>query len=268
VQLRTGAKLAPGARLHVTAVGVSQYNTQHAAHLRLKYADKDAKDVLSALVSSQSGLYAQVLDQALTNGDATRKGVFDAVNRMRSNMRASRDKNNTAVFMFSGHGAMINDEYYLLPHDVDARDNDQIETTAIPVAQLRKRLRVLSRYGKVLVLLDACRSGAATVEGDDIDVDGGQLRAQLAGLPNITVLTSSSSSAPSYEHPAWENGAFTEVLLRALGKDGDTNRNSLISVSELMDYMNANLPRITKRQGAQKPGIEVRFQSEIFVSGL
>jgi len=268
VQLRTGSKLAPGSRLHVTAVGVSNYNAQHAAHLRLKYAAKDAKDVLSALISSQSGLYAQVLDQALTDGDATRKGVFDAINRMRSNMRASRDTNNTAVFMFSGHGALIRNEYYLLPHDVDARDPDQIEISAVPVSQLRDRLRVLSRYGKVLVLLDACRSGAATAEGDELGIDGGQLRAQLAGLPNITVLTSSGSEAPSFEDRSWENGAFTEVLLQALGKQGDADRNSLISVSELMDYMNENLPALTAKHGRQKPGIEVRFQSEIFVSGL
>ena len=268
VMLRTGAKLAPGAKLHVVAVGVSEYNTDHAAHLRLKYAAKDATDVLSALINSQSGLYAQVLDQALTNADATRKGVFSAINRMRSNMRNSRDANNTAVFMFSGHGALINGEYYLLPHDVDARDLDQIETTAIPVAQLRKRLRVLSRYGRVLVLLDACRSGAASADGDTLAIDGGVLRTQLAGLANVTVLTSSGSAQPSYEDAAWENGAFTEVLLRGLGRTADTNNNSLISMSELSSYLHDHLPRLTQAKGRQVPGMEVRFESEVFASNL
>lgn len=38
-------------------------------------------------------------------------------------------------------------------------------------------------------------------------VDGGALRGALAGLANVTVLTSSSSAAPSLEHEDWQNGA-------------------------------------------------------------
>ena len=42
-----------------------------------------------------------------------------------------------------------------------------------------------------------------------------QLRSALAGLANVTVLSSSDSTQPSsYESKDWENGAFTKVFLR------------------------------------------------------
>jgi uncharacterized caspase-like protein len=80
------------------------------------------------------------------------------------------------------------------------------------------------------------------------------------------VLTSSSSAAPSVERDEWQNGAFTWVLLRALGKDADADQNGLISMTELTGYLSEQLPRLTA--GAQQPGMEVRFQSEVFVSDL
>ncbi len=267
VQQRTNSKLAPGARLHVVSVGVSEYD-QNAAHLRLTFAHKDAIDVISALINTQSGLYAQVLDQQITNKEATREHVLDALQAMRRNMAARSGGSDLAVFHFSGHGALINGSYYLLPHDVDARTPDKISNTAIPIDQLKREFAEIGQHGRLLVLLDACHSGASSSDGSVLSVDGGQLRAALAGLANVTVLTSSSSAKPSYESKEWENGAFTKVFLRALGPDADTDRNGLISMTELTTYMSEQLPMLTREKGEQHPGMEVRFQSEMFVSGL
>ena len=54
VQIRTGSAKAPGARLHVLAIGVSDYGAK-AAGLALKFAHKDAEDVASALLNTQGG---------------------------------------------------------------------------------------------------------------------------------------------------------------------------------------------------------------------
>jgi hypothetical protein len=48
VQRITGSTKAPGARLHVLTIGVSDYGDK-ATDLRLKFADRDAQDVASAL---------------------------------------------------------------------------------------------------------------------------------------------------------------------------------------------------------------------------
>lgn len=216
VQVRTNSRLPPGARLHL--VGVGDYGAA-ARHLRLEYADDDVTDIANALVNTQSGLYAEVRPQVLTDGNATRERVLAALDSVYKQLAA--DGNDLTVFHFSGHGALLGregrEQYYLLPHDVDATNRQQLRNTALPVSDLRDRLAELGQRGRVLVLLDACHSGAATGTGDALAVVGRALRSALAGLANVTVLTSSGSEHPSVEHKDWQNGAFTEVLLRALG---------------------------------------------------
>ena len=82
VQKATGAAVAPGARLHVLAIGINEYGDK-ATELRLKFAAKDANDIASALLATQGsefnklgGLYAQVLIQYLHDSDADRAGNY------------------------------------------------------------------------------------------------------------------------------------------------------------------------------------------------
>ena len=119
VQLLTNSRVPPGAKLHVLAIGVSHYNEQHGAHLRLKFAQKDAQDVIAALGSTQDGLYVAGSRQYLADEDATRGTILRGLATLRAAM-TSRD--DLAVVQFSGHGAMVDGELYLLPQNVDARD--------------------------------------------------------------------------------------------------------------------------------------------------
>ena len=102
VQIRTGAAKAPGARLHVLAIGVSDYGAK-AAGLALKFSHKDAEDVASALLNTQGGgLYAEVLPQFLVDGAATRDSIFGAFEAMELNMARGAGQD-MAVVLFSGH---------------------------------------------------------------------------------------------------------------------------------------------------------------------
>ena len=80
------------------------------------------------------------------------------------------------------------------------------------------------------------------------------------------MLTSANSEQVSVEKPEWQNGAFTEVLPQAFGREADANRDGLLSTAGLTDYIAEHLPRLTG--GEQTPGIEVRFRSEVLFSGL
>lgn len=170
-----------------------------------------------------------------------------------------------AVVHFSGHGAMIEGSLYLLPFDVDARDPVGIKTSGIEISALRRELNLLASKGRVLVLLDACRAGAATMGGTDITLDSNAVRKILAG-GNITVLTSSAASEPSREYDELENGAFTEALIEALGRAADDDHNGVVSMTELADYLTARIPHLT--DNAQTPGIELHFQRTVFAAGL
>jgi hypothetical protein len=170
--------------------------------------------------------------RVLSDKDAPRGGILRGLATMREAMAKSEPGRDLAVFYFSGHGALIDGEFYLLPQDVDVGDPVAITTTALPTSMLRRQLEGLGQYGRVLVLLDARRSGGAMANGQALTVDAARLRRALVG-PNITVLTSSTSAQLSRENPDWGNGAFTEIFLEALGSRADANKNGLISLSEL-----------------------------------
>ncbi len=86
VQIATGSAKAPGARLHVLTIGVSDYGDK-ASDLRLKFAHRDAQDVASALVNTQGGgLYAEVMPTFLHDRTADKPGIFEALAAMERNM--------------------------------------------------------------------------------------------------------------------------------------------------------------------------------------
>jgi hypothetical protein len=265
-QRRLNSAIKPGTQLHVLAVGVGDYNKEKAEHLRLKFADEDAWDVASALFNTQGSLYAKVNPQILRNGEATRAGIFRALDTIQKAMQ----QDDVAVFHFSGHGARVGDALFLLPYEVDPRDSAGIEGSAVEIEALRKKLLQLAERGRVLVLLDACRSGATTEDRADTAVDASQLRTALAAA-NVTVLTSSSGTENSIEDEKWQNGAFTQVFLDALGQDADRDHNSVVSMTELTRYITDGVPRLVHEvdpEREQTPGVEVRFEHTIFAAGL
>lgn len=266
VQLRTNSTVPPGTQLHVLAIGVGDYNEAHAKSLRLKFADDDAHDITAALVDTQKDLYADVTWQVLRNEEASKRGIFHALDTLVKDMK----QDDVAVVFFSGHGALVDNELYLLPYEVDVRDNSAIKATAIGISALRLELRRLSKRGRVLVLLDACRSGAATADGTDLTVDADWLRVALA-TTNVSVLTSSSGKENSLEDATWKNGAFTEVFLEALGQKADTDKNGVIGMTELTRYLTAGVPRLVHQirpKWHQTPDGVLRFQGTIFIAGL
>jgi uncharacterized caspase-like protein len=271
VQLATKSAKAPGARLHVLTIGISDYGDK-ATHLRLEFADKDARDVASALVNTQGGvfnrlgsLYAEVLPMFLPDRNADKAGIAEAFASMQRNMAKGDAGQDLAVVMFSGHGTVIDDRFYLLPYGVDAGTPARLKASAIPASEFQAEVAKLAQHGRVLVLLDACRSGAITADGSKLATDADSLR-RLMSSSNVTVLTSSQADKLSREDKTWGNGAFTKVLLEAFGRAADTDNNGLISMTELTTYLSTRLPALTG--GDQRPGMDLRFQSDIFVAGL
>ncbi len=260
-QRRLNSAIKPGAQLHVLAIGISDYNEEHAKQLRLQFADRDASEVASALLNTQGSLYAKVNPQFLLDKEANRAGIFRALDTIEKTMQ----KDDVAVIDFSGHGALIGGKLYLLPYEVDTTDAVSIKASAIEVGELATELRALGDRGRVLVLLDACHSGETTMDGGAMTVDAGLLRAALA-TNNVTVLTSSSSNEVSREDPKWGHGAFTKAFLDALGSAADTDHNGVISMTELTSYLTAEVVRLT--DGQQTPGVEMRSTRTIFAAGL
>jgi len=256
IMLRTNSRLPPGIKLHLLAIGISAYNEDYAKNLRLQFADRDARDLASAVVNTQASLYADVRPHVLLDKDATKERILDELRKMREGMEPGG--NDLAVVHFSGHGALVDGRLYLLPYDVDARSPVKIQSKGLSIDDFRHELVKIAERGRVLVLLDACHSGAMTMDGTSLPMDSTILRTELAAA-NITVLTSSSGSEVSREDSAWQHGAFTKALLDAFDDPAaDINRNGLISTNGLSAYIVNHVPSLTG--GAQTPGMEIRYR--------
>jgi uncharacterized caspase-like protein len=176
--------------------------------------------------------------------------------------------NDLAVVMFSGHGVVLGEgetaEFYLLPHGADVASESRIRGSGISGTELRGQIAALAGFGRVLVLLDTCSSGAAMADGRPLGA-GRERVLSLAGK-NVTVLASSAATEVSRERAEWRNGAFTEALLEALGQDGDRDGNGMVSVAELTDYVARRLPVLSG--DTQAPSNEARFDGDLFASGF
>jgi uncharacterized caspase-like protein len=222
--------------------------SQGAGGRRTRAGRADGNDVASALFATQGsefnkkgGLYAEVKIQYLHDGEADRAAIYRALGFMKANMARDAAGQDLAVILFSGHGAIIDDRFYLLPYGVDARTPADLKASAISANDLHGEVAELAKYGRVLVLLDACHSGAVTGDGTTLTSNADLLRLTIAAS-NVTVLTSSTSNEFYREDDKWINGAFTKVLLDALGKEADQNHDGLISMSDLTRYVSTHQP--------------------------
>jgi WD40 repeat protein len=270
VKLATGADEAPGPRLYVLTIGIDDYGDK-AASLHLNFATRDAEELASALVATQGdaskggGLYAKVIPQYLHDKTANREGIFGAIDLIEQNMSKDVPGQDLAVILFAGHGAIVDGRFYLLPHGVNASTMSSIKASGIWANEFQSELADLAQYGHVLVLIDACHSGAVTGDGSTLASNAELLRQTIA-TENVSVLTSSTADEVSFEDAKYDrHGAFTKVLLDALGANANDHLSGLVSTTALTHYVSTHVPKLTNDKQHPRPAI--LFDSNLFVVG-
>jgi hypothetical protein len=262
VQAATGSAKPPGAVLHVLTIGVDQFG--------LHFAAEDARGVADALGDTQkiaagkASLYAGVTRMTLVNEGASRVAILEAVDALTRTMRKSVGDHDVAVILFSGHGEMIENKYYLIPYGVDTSTPTKMETSSVWIEEFAAKIKFLAQRGRVLLLFDACHSGAVGPGGESPVLDAGVLRDAL-NSNNITVLTSSDKDEKSREDPTWKDGAFTKAFLDALAGGADLSSRGVISTGELAVALRKEVGELSG--GKQRLGMHMNFADDVFVTG-
>ena len=263
VQKATGSAKPPGGTLHVLAIGVDKFGDK-AGGLHLDYAAEDAHDVATALQESQTGkasLYADVKIQYLPNDRADNNAIRDALDDMATSMTASSSNQDVAVILVSSHGEMIDGQFYLVPFGVDLGSKNRIIASALSATDFARKVQAVAARGKVLLLIDACHSGAVRPGGWATDPDAKVLR-DVLNMDNVTVLTSSDEKGLSEELPTWRHGALAQAFLDALIGAGDSN--GIIRLTALINQMDGDLRTLT--QGRQSLGQHANFGGDLFMA--
>jgi hypothetical protein len=233
-------------------VGVSEYGNKGIPSL--KYADRDAEALAAFLQTPEGGGFDTDHMRVLVNKDATLSNLRDA---MIDFLQQAIDKDLVVIY-FAGHGApdpTRPQNLYLLTYDTDP---SRLGTTAFPMWDIQTVVSRQIAAKKVVVLSDACHSGGISVDvatrGLDVTSSNpiNQYLAELARAKDgMVVFTASAAGEVSQEFPELGHGVFTYYLLEGLKGAADSNNDLLVTVNEVMGYVEEQVKR--KTRGAQNP---------------
>lgn len=242
-ELRAFADDAPS-RLHLIAAGVDTY--RNAAFLpALNFAARDARTFLDAFGAAGARSFDEtVVAAALLDARDVGARLTNAI--AQTAQRAT--ENDLTVVHLAGHGVKdASGAFYLATYETDPAD---IAGTSLAWSEISAALSQIP--GRVLVLIDACHSGASQAVTNDDVVD-----ALLASSErSIAVIAASKGRQVSLETSAFQGGVFTTFLTGIVAGeiDGvDVNRNGSLELSEL--YLHLKSEVVVYTEGAQTPWI-------------
>lgn len=247
-----GSSKSTGPQRWAVIVGVSEYGNRGIP--ALKYADRDAEALAAFLQTPEGGGFDSDHMRVLVNKDATLSNLREA---MIDFLQQAIDKDLVVIY-FAGHGApdpTRPQNLYLLTYDTDP---SRLGTTAFPMWDIQTVVSRQIAAKKVVVLSDACHSGGISVDvatrGLDVTSSNpiNQYLAELARAKDgMVVFTASAAGEVSQEFPELGHGVFTYYLLEGLKGAADTNNDLLVTVNEVMGYVEEQVKR--KTRGAQNP---------------
>ncbi len=212
----------------------------------LKYTKKDARDFANIFYAQGKDvfrLFTNVTIDTLIGKSATAAEIKGSIESISTKLRTGTIMEDDVVVVFiSTHGFIENGEFRLQGDDFSSA---KLKSTSVNYAtEILAELDQLPC--KKLVFLDACHSGGAkAARPEDINRASRELKAIKKGL---AIFASSSNTEESHEDIAWQNGAFTETLIKGL-TDGaaDANKNGIVTLFELEKYVAAEVPPMVKR---------------------
>ena len=228
-------------------VGVGRY-----AHMPvLKYTDDDAYQVYAFLKSPEGGALPDDQMRILIDEDATREKILTAMQQ--TFLRA--DENDVVLLYFSGHGV----KGAFIPVDFDGFNN-QLSHKDL------KDIFEQSQAKHKLCFADACHSGsmlAARSVGSSFDMNRyyQELERTKGGM---ALMMSSKSEEVSLEDRGLRQGIFSHYLIRGLKGEADDDKNKVVTVDELFNYVHSSVRRYTL--GSQTPTLTGTYDKLMPVS--
>jgi len=217
----------PEVRIWAVIVGAARY-----AHMpSLRYTDDDAYQIYAFLKSPEGGAIPDRQIRLYIDEQATRKNILDGM----QTIFLQADENDVVIFYFSGHGL----EGAFLPIDFDGYNNrifhDEI-----------KRMLSKSKAKHKLVLADACHSGSILAMKNGVAVLLEKYYNAFRRASNSTaLLLSSRGEEYSMEDGGLRSGVFSHFLVKGLKGEADTDRNQIVTITELYEYVHTHVRRYT-----------------------
>ncbi|MCX6033045.1 MAG: caspase family protein [Chloroflexi bacterium] len=241
-------------------VGISRY--QHEPW-NLKYADRDAEELLRLIDSPVGGKYKEKHILTFVNEQATLPKIQGALRSFLQ--KPGRD--DLVLLYFACHGTPDPNRpgnIYLLTYDTDP---ENIAATALPMREINQPFQDGTLLAeRVIILADTCHSAAIAGRlGRGVTDRADQVNRSLQSLSKahggIALLTSAEKDESSKEGAEWGggHGVFTHFLLEGMGGAADgyppnkRKKNGTVEIGELFEYVRDNVR--DKTSNDQHPAI-------------
>ncbi len=213
---------------------------------KLQYAAKDAKDVAALLADPKHGNFAPDNITLLTNEQATRAAILNAMQQI---FLQAREEDLVVTYVSShgsqaGQGRGLDGIGYIVTYDANPNN---LWVDGLEYKDFAKKATMIKARRKV-TFLDTCYSGEASKRGEKAlaieggGIDQGTAKMFLSGEGTF-VITSSNANEQSWESDKIQNSYFTFYLLDALKRT-----NELPTIKEVFDYLSAKVPAAVARE--------------------
>ena len=212
---------------------------------RAEYANTDAQ-VFYDYAMRALGIPAANI-KLLVDADAEQLEVYKA---LRNWLPAKVNKGKTDVYVFySGHGLPAEDgkSLYMLPYGAD---KDFLDKTAISQQEINNMLKA-AQAKSITLFLDSCYSGQSRT-GETLLASARPitLKAQSSAFPpEFTVITATAPEQMSWSSPELKHGIFSYYLMKGMEGDADLNKDGVIIMQEMQNYLTENVVRQAQRNG-------------------
>lgn len=231
-------------------IGIDKFKDKRIPSLQ--YASKDARDFAAYLIKEGNFAADHVL--LLTNEEATENAIQRAVGDDWLPRRVLED--DVVLVFASTHGSPkemdVAGENFLVAYDTDV---DNLFSSAIELQDLATTIRRRTACDRVIVMLDACNSGAAEAGGKGFSRSQNFDVGSIAGEGTI-VISSSRANEKSWESKRYQNGVFTHNLMSALKCKGPGTKLSE-AYAALRDLVAQEVQ--FDRRAPQNPDMKMRW---------
>ncbi len=246
---------------HALVVQVAAYR-----HVPPLPAVDDATAIAGVLTDPVRGGYRREHVRVLTDGDATRVGLVEAL----AALGRETDDDSTVFVYFSGHGGRVEHGAwageYLLPVDAVYPDDESLAASAVSGDQFTTALAAMPAR-KVVVVFDCCHAGGVGRARDvgtrplEVGLSDGYYDRLAAGRGRV-IFASSRSTEYSYVPDGARLGLFTTHLLDGL-QGGAAGDDGYVRVFDLFEYVQ---PRVTVARRDQHPVFKAELEDNFAVA--
>lgn len=237
---------------YAVVVGISDYQSLTSRTGDLRFADRDARQIVTFLQSKAGGSVPSAHIRLLINRQATSATIKQSLSLFEKAKPGDR-----VIFYFSGHGLPSS----FVPYDIRP-GNQQLLVTYQDIKTAFRQSKAATK----LCIADACLSGGMAAQ-KSTQRNLSQTMSQAGSKEtNVALLLASRSTQSAVEASRLSGGAFTHYLLRGLNGQADLNRDRIVTIRELHQYVGVRVKQATR--GRQTPIFYGRFSDNLGLAYL